>query len=68
MNNYLIIGIIFILVLGMLQLISINIRLRTDIKRRDISISNLELNYAEITDKYNTLKAKYGEFLRSTID
>lgn len=65
MNNYFVIGVIFILVLGMLQLISINIRLRTDIKNKNISISNLELDYAEINDKYNKLKSTYEKQLRN---
>lgn len=59
MNNYLIMGIVFILVLGMLQLISINIRLRTDIKKLNKEVDFLDDGLSEYSDKYIKLEEQY---------
>lgn len=72
MNNYFIMGIIFILVLGMLQLISINIRLRLDIKNDNIEIEILEkelekldIIHNRVCERYEELKSKYNGLLRN---
>lgn len=51
MDNYVIIGVIFILVLGILQLISINIRLRLDVKNINDRYVKLEEQYYLVTKK-----------------